>query len=61
MSAAGTPPAAVPYKRTSVFDESTLPVGLRNQHPPMPGARGRPGVLDADGVVERSTGLRDGP
>ena len=40
------PPAAVPYKRTSVFDENTLPAGLRREHRTKPGVWGVIRVLD---------------
>ncbi|WP_372624539.1 DUF1971 domain-containing protein [Falsiroseomonas sp.] len=41
-----SPPAAVPYKRTSVFDENTLPAGLRQEH------RIKPRVWDVIRVLE---------
>ena len=39
-------PVAMPYKRTPVFDEHTLPVGLRNEHRTKPGVWGVIRVLD---------------
>lgn len=41
-----SPPAVVPYKRTSVFDRNTLPVGLRREHRTKPGVWGVIRVLD---------------
>lgn len=41
-----SPPAAVPYKRTSVFDENTLPAGLRRKHRTRSGVWGVIRVLD---------------
>lgn len=41
-----SPPVAVPYKRTSVFDENTLPAGLRRKHRTKPGVWGVIRVLD---------------
>jgi tellurite resistance-related uncharacterized protein len=41
-----SPPAAVPYKRTSVFDENTLPAGLRREHRTKPGVWGVIRVLE---------------
>ena len=40
------PAAAAPYKRTSVFDENTLPAGLRREHRTKPGVWGVIRVLD---------------
>lgn len=41
------PPASVtPYKHTSVFDENTLPAGLRQEHRTKPGVWGVIRVLD---------------
>ena len=40
------PPAAVPYKHTPVFDEKTLPAGLRREHRTKPGVWGVIRVLD---------------
>lgn len=40
------PPAAMPYKRTVVFDENTLPAGLRREHRTKPGVWGVIRVLD---------------
>jgi len=40
------PKAAMPYKRTAVFDESTLPAGLRREHRTKPGVWGVIRVLD---------------
>ena len=40
------PPMAVPYKRTSVFDENSLPAGLRREHRTKPGVWGVIRVLD---------------
>jgi len=39
-------PAGAPYKRTSVFDENTLPPGLRREHRTKPGVWGIIRVLD---------------
>lgn len=41
-----SPPAAAPYKRTPVFDENTLPAGLRREHRTKPGVRGVIRVLE---------------
>ena len=38
--------AAEPYKRTSVFDENTLPAGLRREHRTKPGVWGIIRVLE---------------
>lgn len=47
MSAPPTPlPAATPYKRTSVFDEDTLPAGLRREHRTKSGVWGVIRVLE---------------
>lgn len=40
------PPSAVPYKRTPVFDENTLPAGLRREHRTKAGVWGVIRVLD---------------
>ena len=40
------PSAVLPYKRTSVFDEDTLPAGLRREHRTKPGVWGVIRVLD---------------
>lgn len=40
------PPAAKPYRRTSVFNENTLPAGLRREHRTKPGVWGVIRVLD---------------
>ena len=40
------PTAAMPYKCTSVFDENTLPAGLRREHRTKPGVWGVIRVLD---------------
>lgn len=40
------PPAAKPYRRTSVFTENTLPAGLRREHRTKPGVWGVIRVLD---------------
>ena len=40
------PLAPVPYKRTAVFDENTLPTGLRKEHRTKPGVWGVIRVLD---------------
>lgn len=40
------PPAPVPYKRTDIFDENTLPAGLRREH------RTKPGVWAVIRVLE---------
>ncbi len=40
------PPAPEPYKRTSVFDHNTLPLGLRREHRTKPGVWGVIRVLD---------------
>jgi tellurite resistance-related uncharacterized protein len=39
-------PAAVPYKRTAIFDEHSLPAGLRREHRTKPGVWGVIRVLD---------------
>jgi tellurite resistance-related uncharacterized protein len=39
-------PAAVPYKRTPIFDENSLPKGLRRKHRTKPGVWGVIRVLD---------------
>jgi tellurite resistance-related uncharacterized protein len=39
-------PGAVPHKRTSVFDETTLPAGLRREHRTRLGVWGVIRVLD---------------
>ncbi len=47
MSALSAPSsAALPYKRTPVFDEDTLPAGLRREHRTRPGVWGVIRVLD---------------
>ena len=38
--------AASPYKRTPIFDETTLPAGLRREHRTKPGVWGVIHVLD---------------
>jgi tellurite resistance-related uncharacterized protein len=40
------PPAAIPYERTAVFNEDTLPAGLRREHRTKPGVWGVIRVLD---------------
>lgn len=40
------PAAAAPYKRTAVFDENSLPAGLRREHRTKPGVWGVIRVLD---------------
>ena len=40
------PPPTVPYKRTSVFDENTLPAALGREHRTKPGVWGVIRVLD---------------
>ena len=40
------PPAAAPYKRTPIFDENSLPAGLRREHRTKPGVWGVIRVLD---------------
>ena len=40
------PPAAAPYKSTPVFDEDSLPAGLRREHRTKPGVWGVIRVLD---------------
>ena len=40
------PPTPVPYKRTSVFDENTLPAALRREHRTKPGVWSVIRVLD---------------
>jgi tellurite resistance-related uncharacterized protein len=40
------PSSAVPYKRTAVFDENTLPAALRREHRTKPGVWGVIRVLD---------------
>jgi tellurite resistance-related uncharacterized protein len=42
----GRPPAAKPYRRTGVFNENTLPAGLRRKHRTKPGVWGVIRVLD---------------
>jgi tellurite resistance-related uncharacterized protein len=44
MSAPSAPPT--PYKSTPVFDETTLPAGLRREHRTKPGVWGVIRVLD---------------
>ena len=46
MSAPRIPTAPAPYKRTSVFDENTLPAGLRREHRTKPGVWGVIRVLE---------------
>lgn len=47
MSVPPAPPAAaVPYRRTPVFDENTLPAGLRREHRTKPGVWGVIRVLE---------------
>ena len=41
-----SPPSPIPYKRTAVFDEYTLPKGLRREHRTKPGVWGVIRVLD---------------
>lgn len=41
-----SPLSSLPYKRTSVFDENTLPAGLRKEHRTKPGVWGVIRVLD---------------
>ena len=41
-----SPPSLVPYKRTAIFDENTLPSGLRREHRTKPGVWGVIRVLD---------------
>ena len=43
---ANYPPVALPYKRTPVFDEHTLPAGLRKEHRTKPGVWGVIRVLE---------------
>ena len=52
MSAPQTP---VRYKRTAVFDENTLPAGLRREHRTKPGVWGVIRVLDGDCVIKCPT------
>jgi tellurite resistance-related uncharacterized protein len=40
------PLAPVPFRRTAVFDENTLPAGLRSEHRTKPGVWGVIRVLD---------------
>ncbi len=40
------PPAAIPYQRTAVFNEDSLPAGLRREHRTKPGVWGVVRVLD---------------
>jgi len=40
------PPGAKPYRRTAIFDENTLPAGLRREHRTKPGVWGVIRVLD---------------
>jgi tellurite resistance-related uncharacterized protein len=46
------PHKAIPYKRTPVFDEITLPAGLRREH------RTKPGVWGVIRVLEGSVRYR---
>jgi tellurite resistance-related uncharacterized protein len=46
VSSGTPPPAAVPYKRTAIFDENSLPAGLRREHRTKPGVWGVIRVLD---------------
>ena len=41
-----SPTSAEPYRRTPVFDENTLPAGLRREHRTKPGVWGVIRVLD---------------
>jgi tellurite resistance-related uncharacterized protein len=41
-----SPLSSLPYKRTSIFDENTLPAGLRKEHRTKPGVWGVIRVLD---------------
>jgi tellurite resistance-related uncharacterized protein len=49
---AALPPGLVAYRRTPIFDQDTIPVGLRRQH------RTRPGVWGLITVVEGSLRFR---
>jgi tellurite resistance-related uncharacterized protein len=51
--AAGLPPGLTAYRRTPVFDQDTIPPGLRREHRTGPGVWGLITVLTADrpGVV----------
>jgi tellurite resistance-related uncharacterized protein len=40
------PPSASPYKQTAIFDETSLPAGLRREHRTKPGVWGVIRVLD---------------
>lgn len=40
------PPSPMPYKHTAIFDETTLPAGLRHEHRTRPGVWGVIRVLD---------------
>ncbi len=46
MSAPPRPSASIPYKSTPVFDENTLPAGLRREHRTKAGVWGVIRVLD---------------
>jgi tellurite resistance-related uncharacterized protein len=50
--------AAKPYKRTPVFDENTLPAGLRREHRTEPGVWGIIRVLEGHRQLKE---LRQGP
>jgi tellurite resistance-related uncharacterized protein len=45
-AAAASPSATAPYKGTAVFDENTLPAGLRGEHRTKPGVWGIIRVLE---------------
>jgi len=42
----GLPPGIVPYRRTPIFTETTLPAGLRRRHQTKPGTWGLIVVLE---------------
>jgi tellurite resistance-related uncharacterized protein len=50
--APGLPPGVVAYRRTMIFDENTIPAGLRREH------RTRPGVWGLIAVVDGRLRLR---
>jgi len=42
----GLPPNVVGYRRTTIFDEITIPAGLRREHRTRPGVWGLIAVVD---------------
>lgn len=65
--ASGSPPALEPYRRTDVFDETTVPDGLLHRHATKSGVWARIHVIEGElryRVLEPSiveTVLRPGP